>query len=891
MANRSETGRDQGTPEISDQEIRSSALYQRLQSEFEQWQKSHSGTSDDVRRKSSGDDKNLPPSFNPDDYFEIPIHYPPEVKALFIADKESEGITIIDRPLTPSLVKNKYIELKPEQINSLRQSEDYAIMMAVIKEHLEDFFGIKNDQTEEAFVNAFDKLMPDDKPISDEVKYLVWKDLQKMINNIKEGRPLKEIKFNFKDLEDGSDLIEEAKYLHDIGSQEEGVVEVQPKGKNDPEKKQEQENIFHTPEFAFLSNLYIQGMEPQEMKDRLLGGKKSLENLVKNYTDAAEYKDIIFGAKWHDRVKEFVRLIEQDGVNPAGYFMTEVLVSRPGFSFDRLNAAPGKKDPASLTDKDREKYKKAYALSVAELWQDINYSSSHTGYGKEGRYVMPIKDLDVKVSLFSLSQAGVKAADKAEPIKAGKFKEGATTIDSGGIAGVKLVIDKEGKPTLILDNHPKGRTLVETSTAKQIYRMLLVGECIDAKDQALKVMVEIAGADDNGRLINSKEKFFNSGHTLYGLAKRFKDDNKELVAQFHDAGSALHDCIRKVWAKVCKEKYGSENFVPGNDKSWWSIYNEVLSYDIASDKDFEIYNLADEQASQKKVIDSTKQILEQPPETLKEQGRVIEDKKHHKYLINIIGLEKKDKSYQGGYIGALVYGYDGVISYTPKDRSFNASILNHSKDIGDVFKVKDGNFAIEKDGQLQVVENTFVTRNMVGKPNDGLRLDLDILDIIHQIDPNYEPVGIVKEYLEQDRLRREKLKEKRAVKPDDKSKGTVVIDESTTPQVVTDQDITPVKEGGNEMGWVDEYGIKFSRTLTKEEEGKYLDIIASYESDFTNLAKNHPQYPKDDPAQKATFEAYMINQGFNHPDIKKVLTEEYKLIGLPVVEKSDKGQS
>ncbi len=470
---------------------------------------------------------------------------------------------------------------------------------------------------------------------------------------------------------------------------------------------------------SYLGNLYIQGMEPYQMRRLLLPRsdekiKDKLDNLASSYTDFAAIRNKINDKKWVAEVKFFLKQLERGrdkewGFDPAQRLLAEVIIEQPKITEGKL---------AQLNTDNESEINERFIQTARRVWDNFVYSGEWE-YRKEGGYQLKDKaGFDAKVSLFLLEKAGLVGAKTASATEPGKIKSGFTNIDTQPIAGARLKY-VEGKPTLAIGNNPKGRTLAETSSAKIIWRLLTAADLLDKKDEALHILTEMTVDDDNGHLITNKQQFKNSPYTLRGLAKGFSLPD-------------IYSYITEQWQRFEGDKVAKITNWPKRQQAWQEIYRKIL--DSKLDK-YEVkkYNLNKHQSQLIKRGIFTEKILAKSKEKLEQEGRVI-DTKYGLYLVSINKWWPKGQQYLAGHEGVRAYGYDGIVIYDPFNNSFKVNSVKPEVDLSRDWKLPQG----RADKGIMVIS--------YGEP---LRVSLkDILTELEATEAVDNPQGYLKEFLD-----------------------------------------------------------------------------------------------------------------------------------------------
>lgn len=510
-------------------------------------------------------------------------------------------------------------------------------------------------------------------------------------------------------------------YQPEVSKINEEFVNTNKKDRSAFEVKQNREGgnwIEKTPAFKYLENLYIQGMEPYDMRRLLLTQKgekitEKLNNLALQYQDFAQLRPKIVERNWDKIVEFFINKLNRgrggkrgEGYDPAQEFLTRAVIEQPTFEYNQLNA------------KDIKESNQKFIEATREVWQDFVYSGSWEYSKEKGWQPKKETDLDAKISLFLFKQAGILGALNAEPVAPGHYREGVTNIDTGGVGGVRLHKEK-GKTTIFLDNHSRGRTLVETSSAKIIYRLLTASGFIDKNNQALRVLTEIATDDDHGNLIVNHQQFKNAGTNLRGLVKYFSDTD------------SLYRHVNEVWPTVGGNEIKKEDNWPIREKSWQEVYRRLLDKKLNSDE-IKKFSLARGQSKLFERFRFAEKILKKKTEELKADGRVI-DTKYGQYLVSVAGWWPKGEQYLAGHEGAKAYGYDGVLIYDPFKDEFKVNSVKREVDLSKDWKLPQG---------------TAVRGKMVLSKGSPLRVNLK--EILHQVAPGEveSAQGYLKEFLD-----------------------------------------------------------------------------------------------------------------------------------------------
>ena len=504
---------------------------------------------------------------------------------------------------------------------------------------------------------------------------------------------------------------------------EASAIEIEPSAPQPakPERRPKRDPSAHWV-YEFLCQQYVKGMEPDEMRRRYLRPDR--------------------GQAFKRIAPIFLNDVEKNGVDPAARFMAEITLHQPALkSNQELNAdteAQGNERFIEVTQK---------------VWQDFCYSGKWK-YNKQSKQygVGSDTDLDAKLSFFLLKKAGVMDAINAKPLPPGKYKPGATAIDTGGHAGVYM----EGS-TVMIDNHPRGRDYA-TSSSKILYRLLTSGafpatadsniKRLDKSDEVLRTLVEMSVDDDSGKLLTTRPQFEHSDGTLRGLHRYLSPE-------------ALYGYLSQTMPQVRQKQ---EAQAKGQTVAWRDVYHKSLNQQLPLG-DLKRLKLSRwrkkdtgpwqgpagwqyESIKQAKEWFLVKPAEENSPiksnQTLINEGRLVlgeietrvggkVEKKPMRWMVNIVGLEEKLRA---GHDAAKVYGFDGLISYNPESNSF---LVNTTRDDVDLSKI------------LHLKQGVSVRGAMWIKPQDGKPLEVKLEDILNAVGAKEyweKPQGIIKEYKE-----------------------------------------------------------------------------------------------------------------------------------------------
>ncbi len=503
----------------------------------------------------------------------------------------------------------------------------------------------------------------------------------------------------------------------------------------------------------------------------------------------------------------------------------------------------------------RESDKKLKDLA-REVWDNFVHSGKIIYNSDKNEYELtPEADLDVKSTLFFFKRAGIKAAGDPIAVRPGESREGSTMIDTGNMRGVTIIEGRRAEVSKITDNqgelkprvkvymdhHQNERDVIDTSVATQAFNVLIEsnllvfkrGEKEKSREQTeeykkMKLMEEMAVADDNARLITNPKQFEASAFNLRGLHRYFKngEDLFEAIGLLWEPGMTLDSLLNKeVPADFCEKfKLGK------NTTQWEKIEGDKKGRKKPVDK---WVSASEDQLA---TIKQAKKVLcvdeEGVPdeEKLKAAGRLVESKKLGKCLVFI-----DDVTPRAGHDAVKAYFGDksSYIVYDSKWQSLLVNTHNDKIDLSQGFEFKQGNI---------------IRGAMVIKPrSDGKRLEVSPRDLLLQ-------AGV--ESNDADDL---------LAKVNTRKRGE--------PRQKTEQ--------RNTESWVDQStGIEFSRKLNEDEEKIKIEVDDRIFNLLIQKAKQHPKFSSY--ARPDEFIDYFVNEGLKHSAILDSLKREYNDKELPV---------
>ncbi len=483
--------------------------------------------------------------------------------------------------------------------------------------------------------------------------------------------------------------------------------------------------------YNYYCQLYVQGEDLWDMQQSLATG--------------------VLGENGTVVLQELIKDIEERGFDPAEYFLHQILLEQKDVVAEVNGQLESKfKDPIGL--KDKEKSKQALGEVAREVWQGFVYSGQW-GWDKDKKeYVVKEKtDLDALTAKYLLKKAGVMDVINAKAVKPGTAKEGVTNIDTGGVRGALVHHGKgDNHGTTILDNHQEYLGY-HTSSSKIVYRLLTAGGLLEKNDTPLEMMVQMTVDDDNNSLINSKEEFDKSDHTLRGMWRKFTDkpkDGEYVLPRIYDCLAWVGDIVVNK-KPIYERPLGSTPEKPAiKAERLKKLYKEILDYEFTDEQLLKLKvvkknNEGVIQNGQTKVIENAKAMLDKTPAELEDAGRLIVSK-NNKLLRCIINIESEGSPKWGGKDAVRAYGFDSYISYAPQDSSFLINTVRDDVDLSEV--IDDLKTKLNLPVDVVVVRGT-----MIIKPRDGVALPPHFFEsLLNYLNPDYKPQGQIKEFLEKD---------------------------------------------------------------------------------------------------------------------------------------------
>ncbi len=323
--------------------------------------------------------------------------------------------------------------------------------------------------------------------------------------------------------------------------------------------------------------------------------------------------------------------------------------------------------------KEREKIFKEKSI---EYWKEFATHGVFRFDSKENKIkLLPFTDLDGKTCLGLYKLAGFNT-ENITYVAPGEFVSGAINVDTGHKTGI--AVSKEDG-TAWEDHHGPEATEATPSAAKFTYYKLITSGLLK-KGETLDKLVDFVSKVDRGLFSNNEKYFEISDMTILGLQRFLSFEN--LYDYFKQGRSPL---------------------------------------EILSDEDLKKYNLAKRSAEQRKIIENTKEAVE----NLKQDGFVA-NTKFGKILIDI------GKKIPSGYEGARACGYDGYLLYAPNNESFFVSI---------------------KKADLQganIPQSICVRKNILMKPikKESIPLKVSLKEIIEKLGGKIPKSGLLKDAID-----------------------------------------------------------------------------------------------------------------------------------------------
>lgn len=474
---------------------------------------------------------------------------------------------------------------------------------------------------------------------------------------------------------------------------------------------------FNEQVFELLSQWSIKGMTDKQIEERLLVKPEQ-------FVGPTWIKDLMSDPAWGSTVFAFLKQRREGNFNPAALKLFEAVLAQPKLGYKDLNAQ-------NLQESERN-----FMRVTRQVWENFVYSGKMVYNSSIGKYELTSEaDLDAKLSLMLLERAGIKDVVNAKPIEPGKIKLGSTMLDVGGDSGVNIKegvaigvkdgaeskIEIKSPSTVIIDNHQQERDIIETSTSKEVFNLLEASGLLKGSPEymeKLKILVEMSVADDNAKLITTREQFDASAHNLRGLHRYFKDAN------------ALYRMVELVWRPGMTLDQLLDMSVPHKLVKDFKLGKNINKWEKIDGKPGEKRNTKlwiDADVDQQNTIDQAKKFLDKPEDELKREGRLIDSPKLGKCIVFI------NEKLAGGHDAVKAYfgEHSAFINIDTKANSFLINTNDEKVDVSEVFHgFKQG---------------TAVRGTIFIKPRGGEPLKVGPQDILKQVGIEEEQI---KEFLE-----------------------------------------------------------------------------------------------------------------------------------------------
>lgn len=484
--------------------------------------------------------------------------------------------------------------------------------------------------------------------------------------------------------------------------------------------------------YQFLERQYLRGISLEEMKGKIINRKTRSSFLPKE----------ISREQWSQALQMLEQEIAQgrDPLERMAADITTDFLEKEG-NYQELNAATVAES------------QKKFPEVVKAVWRNFVYGAkTDQGIVRSG---LRGKDLDVKVSLWLLERAGIKAATQAQPVPQGTMEAGAFNIDTSGQSGLFRHVDKKmptyktfelpEQPPSGADDHPHGRVL-PSSTAKILLEGLkqcgLFEEQYEEKAKDRKARVERRAVEMMVRL------------TVDGDNVTFPVSKQGRLADYKKSSKTLLGLSRYMTANQIFDYFKRY----GQDGRFKDAYASAVVERELTTEDIERYRLNKRGKDSKtgkattsplekaaKAVEDAEAKLGKPwqalgreeRESLYRTGKVM-DTRFGTYVVDLV--RKKSDKLRGGYAAVQAYGYDGYIIY---DRNQNFYLINTFRERID----------LSRDQRLQgLPQKTIVRGNILiksGLPDEDLKVKfVDVLRAVAK--KNYRPATEIQKYLEEE---------------------------------------------------------------------------------------------------------------------------------------------
>ena len=755
-------------------------------------------------------------------------------------------------------VKQQVASLSEQEKEAIRKSDDYKLL-AETNEGI-----VKERVTPDPAVDALMESIFKEKPVDPLASALFLLDQEKNLENLSSVSVNKnELTHNItKELAGESQYYENLREPSGATPQKKEVARVEsPKERIDkkPETKELEPN-FNGKVFEELCQWSIKGMSDRDIRARLLVAPKDFQG-------PEWIRKLMNEPGFTDTVNLFLKQRRDHNFKPAAIIGAEIIIEniKSGEVEQQLSALNTATEQASEV-KLRE--------LAREVWDNFVYTGKklHNPKTRQDEF---IPDLDSKVAIWLFEQAGVKGIAKKNVVEPGKLKIGTTMLDVGvesdGVRlheGIKLTkkdpegLDLKSRPTTVFDNHLTEPDLIDTSAARSVMSVLRDLNLLrmDSEQwEKARLLVEMTVLDDNSSMINNREQFESSAHTLRGLHRYFKSGNElyQAVSELWHSGMSIDQLLDAPVSEGFDDKYNLGKFT---DK--W--VPKEKNPKVKEKKSVWVGAMADQQFA----IDQAKRLFDKSEDALRSEGRMLDSKKLGKCLIFI-----NEETPRAGHDAVKAYfGQDSsYLVYTSGKNSFLVNSHNKETQLKYIF------------GHLP--QGIFVRGNVFIKPKS----ERDLL----KVSPRDLLLPLVDNEKEADDFLA-RVHDRKSGKPEKKidNKPRVLSGdnpESSTPSMVTTE-VEPVDETKLEQPtaqenkkekWVDVMsGIEFTRSLNDEEIKSKTSIDDRTFNLLLSKAKAHPMYER--AADKIGFEETFINSGFKHEAIVNYLKKEYLEHNLPV---------